>query len=55
MVKIESGEIENFLGQKIIIVFSQAFLDWEAATEERGKQQGISIGQQQGNWLTQNT
>ncbi len=32
--------------------FSQAFLDWEEATEQRGisigQQQGISIGQRQG-------
>jgi hypothetical protein len=43
-VRIESGEIESFLGQEIIMAFSQAFLDWETATEERGKQEGISIG-----------
>ena len=30
------------------MAFSQAFLDWEAATEERGKQEGISIGEQRG-------
>ena len=46
-VKIESGEIESFLGQEIIMAFSQAFLDWEAATEERGEQRGISIGQRE--------
>jgi Domain of unknown function (DUF4351) len=40
-VKIETGEIENFLGQEIIMAFSQSFLDWEAATEAKG----IAIGQ----------
>jgi hypothetical protein len=41
-VKIETGEIENFLGQEIIVGFSQAFLDWEEATEAKG----IAIGEQ---------
>jgi Domain of unknown function (DUF4351) len=51
-VKIESGEIENFLGQELIMGFSQAFLDWEEATEQRGisigQEQGISIGKKRG-------
>jgi hypothetical protein len=34
-VKIETGEIENFLGQEMIVGFSQAFLDWEEATEAK--------------------
>jgi hypothetical protein len=42
-VRIESGEIENFLGQEEIMGFSQAFLDWEEATEQRGK----TIGQRE--------
>jgi Domain of unknown function (DUF4351) len=42
-VKIETGEIESFLGQEIIMAFSQSFLDWEAATEAKG----IAIGQQE--------
>ena len=42
-VKIETGEIESFLGQEIVVGFSQAFLDWEEATEAKG----IAIGQQQ--------
>jgi Domain of unknown function (DUF4351) len=42
-VKIETGEVENFLGQEIIMGFSQAFLDWEEATEAKG----IAIGQQE--------
>ena len=50
-VKIETGEIESFLGQEIIMAFSQAFLDWEEATEAKGisigEQRGISIGQQE--------
>jgi Domain of unknown function (DUF4351) len=50
-VKIETGEIENFLGQEIIMGFSQAFLDWEQATEAKGiaigEQRGISIGQRE--------
>ena len=41
-VKIETGEIESFLGQEIIMAFSQAFLDWEEATEAKG----IAIGEQ---------
>jgi hypothetical protein len=41
-VKIETGEIEIFLGQEIIVGFSQAFLDWEEAT----KTKGIAIGEQ---------
>ena len=44
-------EIESFLGQEIIMAFSQAFLDWEEATEAKGisigEQRGISIGQQE--------
>jgi Domain of unknown function (DUF4351) len=36
-VKLETGEIEHFLGQEIIMGFSQAFLDWEEATEKRGQ------------------
>jgi Domain of unknown function (DUF4351) len=51
-VKIETGEIESFLGQEIIMGFSQAFLEWEEATEQRGisigEQRGISIGEQRG-------
>ena len=43
-------EIESFLGQEIIMAFSQAFLDWEEATEAKGisigEQRGISIGEQ---------
>ena len=50
-VKIETGEIESFLGQEIIMAFSQAFLDWEEATEAKGisigEQRGISIGQRE--------
>jgi Domain of unknown function (DUF4351) len=42
-VKIETGEVENFLGQEIIMGFSQAFLDWEEATEAKG----IAIGQRE--------
>ncbi len=42
-VKIETGEIESFLGQEIIMGFSQAFLDWEEATEAKG----IAIGQRE--------
>jgi Domain of unknown function (DUF4351) len=42
-VKIETGEIESFLGQEIIMAFSQSFLDWEAATEAKG----IAIGQRE--------
>ena len=34
-VKVETGEIESFLGQEIIMAFSQAFLDWEEATEAK--------------------
>jgi predicted transposase YdaD len=53
-VKIETGEIESFLGQEIIMAFSQAFLDWEEATEakgiaigeQRGQEIGIAIGEQ---------
>jgi hypothetical protein len=49
-VKIETGEIEIFLGQEIIVGFSQAFLDWEEATEAEGtaigEKRGISIGEQ---------
>ena len=33
-------EIESFLGQEIIMAFSQAFLNWEAAM----KAKGIAIG-----------
>jgi predicted transposase YdaD len=51
-VKIETGEIESFLGQEIIMGFSQAFLEWEEATEAKGiaigEQRGISIGEQRG-------
>jgi hypothetical protein len=47
-VKIETGEIENFLGQEIIMGFSQAFLDWEEATEAKGEAKGIAIGEQRG-------
>jgi hypothetical protein len=39
-VKLETGEIEDFLGREIIMGFSQAFLDWEEATEKRGEQRG---------------
>jgi Domain of unknown function (DUF4351) len=50
-VKIETGEIENFFGQEIIMAFSQAFLDWEEATQEKGveigEKRGISIGKQE--------
>jgi hypothetical protein len=41
--EIETGEIESFLGQEIIMAFSQSFLDWEAATEAKG----IAIGQRE--------
>jgi Domain of unknown function (DUF4351) len=44
-VKIETGEIEGFVGQEIIMGFSQAFLDWEEETEQRGQRKGIEIGQ----------
>ncbi len=43
-VKIETGEIESFLGQEIIMAFSQAFLDWEEETEAKG----IAIGERRG-------
>ncbi len=42
-VKIETGEVESFVGQEMIMAFSQAFLDWEQATEAKG----IAIGQRE--------
>jgi hypothetical protein len=42
-VKIKTVGIERFLGQEIIMGFSQVLLDWKEATEAKG----ISIGQRE--------
>ncbi len=41
-VRIEMGEVQEFLGQEAVMAYPQVFLDWEKATEERG----ITIGEE---------
>ena len=36
-VRIDIGEVQDFLQQEIVMAYPQAFLDWEEATEKRGQ------------------
>lgn len=37
-IRIDLGDLANLSGQEAIMAFSEAFLEWERQTEERGKQ-----------------
>jgi hypothetical protein len=43
-VRLDISELQNFLQQETVMAYPQAFLDWEAATEKRGQDKGITIG-----------
>ena len=47
-VRIDIGEVQDFLQQETVMAYPQAFLDWEEATEKRGQDKGISIGEERG-------
>ncbi len=48
-VRIELTEIPNRKERDEFMAFTQAFLEWEQKTEERGWLQGHQIGQEEGN------
>jgi hypothetical protein len=48
-VRIELTEIPNLKARDEFMAFTQAFLEWEQKTEERGWLQGHQIGQEEGN------
>lgn len=39
-VKIDVGEVEDFAGQEALMALSEAFLEWEQATQQRAQAQG---------------
>lgn len=43
-VRIDIGEVQDFLQQETVMAYPQAFLDWEEATRDKGREQGIAIG-----------
>jgi hypothetical protein len=43
-VKIEVGEVEDFAGQEAGMALSEAFLEWEQATQQRAEAQGVEQG-----------
>ena len=43
-VKIEVGEVEDFAGQEGLMALSEAFLEWEQATQQRAEAQGVEQG-----------
>jgi len=47
-VTIELSEVSDVDAREELMTFSQAFLEWEQATEQRGVQQGIQQGVQEG-------
>ncbi len=44
-VRIEVGGIEDFSGQEALMALSEAFLEWEQATQQRAEAKGIEQGQ----------
>lgn len=44
-VKIEVGEVEDFTGQEALMALSEAFLEWEQATQQRAEAQGVERGE----------
>jgi Domain of unknown function (DUF4351) len=47
-VKINVGELENFLSEETQMALSQAFLEWEQATQQKARQEGQQEGRQEG-------
>ncbi|MCY7273199.1 MAG: DUF4351 domain-containing protein, partial [Phormidesmis sp. CAN_BIN44] len=44
-VRIDVGGIEDFSGQEALMALSEAFLEWEQATQQRAEAKGIEQGQ----------
>ncbi|MCY7276284.1 MAG: flagellar assembly protein H, partial [Phormidesmis sp. CAN_BIN44] len=44
-VRIDLGGIEDFSGREAIMALSEAFLEWEQATQQRAEAQGLEQGQ----------
>jgi hypothetical protein len=47
-VRIDVGELQDFGTQEVVMAYSEAFLQWERATQERAEAQGIEQGIEQG-------
>lgn len=47
-VRIDLGGIEDFSGREAIMALSEAFLEWEQATQQRAEAQGLEQGLEQG-------
>jgi flagellar biosynthesis/type III secretory pathway protein FliH len=47
-VRLDLGELADFIDQEEIMAFSEAFLTWEQETKDRGLQEGLQAGLQAG-------